>query len=318
MSEEIIDHNASMVMTRIVLPELKFSMDEEEKDGMSAVTMDSHLKIKRNSTASRSEDIESLQSGTNSKATGSSNNRSYYRLLSHESLDKFLSAEELPKPRWTYLRMLGIVLFLVGIAEIGVGAKADNMVVNQSYGAWWAGLVAVIGGIFAIISPLHLNLMILASLTISPSLVSAIVGAVTDGFVAQSFSTFETCVRKEGNTFHYYGQTNGTYATSAVSCYNKFSVSSPISSDCVCVSDDFKCSPDLRLFRSEDCSVMLDDYPDLLYASMGLCVALGSLALVGSIISCWNVWHKEEKQKKIRRTKSMERKRSAQSQSTQL
>lgn len=319
MSQEFIDPNASSNLTRIVLPELKFSMDseEEEKDGLSQVTMDSHLKQSQAGFASRSEDLESQVSGTNSKATTSTNNKSYYRLLSHQSIDQLLT-EEIPKPRWTYLRMLGIILFLVGAAEIGLGAKAENMIENQTYGAWWAGVAAVVGGFFAIVSPIHLNLMIIASVTISPTLVAGIIGAVTDGFMAYSFSSFETCVRKDGNSFVYYGQTNGSYASSALTCFNRYSVSLPTPSDCVCVSDDYKCSPDFTLFKSEDCGVMLDDYPRLLYSSMGVCVGIGALALAGSIISCWNVWHKDEKERKVRRTKSMERMRSAQSQATAL
>ena len=276
------------------------NVDEEEKDAMSQVT---------SSTVPKRNETRPMSMYSNSSSTG----KQYYNVLNNKTMDKIayesfymMNNPEEIKIRWTVLRVVGIILIVVSVLQLGVGAKIDNMIVNQQSGAWWAGLITLIGGILAVLSPFHVNLMIATSLVVSPAIVSSIIGGFTDGFLASTYSDLATCTRQENGSFTYYGSQTATYPTNADQCYQDYSVSAPTASDCVCVDTNLKCTSDLQLFHSTDCGMLLHEYPRLLFASMAFCIFLGVLCLVASIISCYNVWHKEEK-KRIEKKRSLHR-----------
>jgi hypothetical protein len=280
----------------------------------------------KSTVGSSSDDIESTASPSDFRYTipqqvkphipsttnSMSSQPSYYSIISRDSLmDKIIkdsySVVSNPKDailatEWTFLRVIGFLLIVVAFVELGIGAKIYHLSVNQKYGAWWAGFVALLGGFFAVLSPYHVNLMIAASLTISPAIVAAVVAAFTDGYAASVYSEITTCTRKADDlSFHFYGETNSLpYENAAMKCYNDYAGNNATPNDCVCVTTGNKCTPNVELFHSTDCSVVIDEYPTLLFASMGLCIGLFFLAMVGSIISCYNVWHKKEKENKVR------------------
>jgi hypothetical protein len=292
-------------------PRMSTDLRKEEKDNAS---QGSH------STKKKSEIRPGSVNGDNSSVSSSGNKR-LYKVISQRSTDTYAmethyEEDNKPEPEpeqvkvtWTVLRIIGMLIVLVSIGEMGVGAKAENFIVNQTSGAWWAGVIGVFAGVAAILSPWSLNLMIVTSLTTSPAIVSSIVGAFTDGYAAETYFDLISCVRQDdpgSNVFNFYGATAGSaYAASAQQCYEKYAVASPSQFDCVCVTSQNHCTSDFQVFQSTDCGLVLDNYPKLLFASMLFCMALGILSLVGSVISCYNVWHKEEKIKKIEKKKSL-------------
>jgi uncharacterized membrane protein len=205
------------------------------------------------------------------------------------------------KVSWSFLRIIGILLVVLSIVELGIGAQIENTIANQSSGSWWAGVVAVIAGSGAIVSPWHVNLMIATSLLVSAAIVSSVVGAFIDGVSAQTYLSLVACARQEEpgtQQFSFYGATTDPTTTAAAAlCYNEYSVKNPSRFDCVCINSQNHCTYDLELSHSTDCAVILDDYPQLLFGSMIVCIGLAILCLVAAIISCYNVWHKEETKK---------------------
>jgi hypothetical protein len=301
-------------------PRMSTDLRKEEKDTASQA-----------SRSTKKSDIRpgSVNGDNSSVSTGG--NKRLYKVISQKSNESYVmethyeeennnnpkseeqekeKEKEKEKVSWTVLRIIGMLIVLVSIGEMGVGAKAENLIVNQTNGAWWAGMIGVIAGIAAILSPWSLNLMIVTSLTTSPAIVSSIVGAFTDGYAAETYFDLISCARQDdpgtNNVFSFYGATAGSaYAASAQQCYEEYAVASPSQFDCVCVTSQNHCTSDFQVFQSTDCGLVLDNYPKLLFASMLFCMALGILCLVGSVISCYNVWHKEEKIKKIEKNKSL-------------
>jgi hypothetical protein len=256
--------------------------------------------------------IKAQQQRRASSTNSMSSQPSYYSIISHDSLiDKMMKEvhsvisdpkASLLSTRWTFLRVIGLLLIAVAFVEIGIGAKIYHLSTNQKYGAWWAGFVALLGGFLAVLSPYHVNLMIATSVTISPAIVAAIVAAFTDGYAAAVYSDIATCTRKaDDQSFHFYGDTNTlSYENAAMKCYNDYAGGNTTPNDCVCVTAANQCTPEFKLFKSTDCSIVIDEYPTLLFTSMGLCIGLFFLTFVGSVISCYNVWHKKEKENKVR------------------
>lgn len=281
--------NASLLR----LPELKFSMDsfdEEEKDAMSQIT---------ETTANRNKATKDGEGG-----------QKFYSILSNPSMDKMMNEsiyiiknpEELPTAvTWTPLRILSIFLLLISLVQIGVAAYISRIIVNHQYGAWWSGFIAFIGSFLALLSPCHPTIMLLTSLTLSPSIVSSIIGAFTQGYASVLFSDLQTCARRESSSSSsplvLYGQTNGTYAENVVTCFANFAYNPPTPNDCVCVNSALSCTPDERLFRTTDCSLLIDSMPSLLYLSTALCTVLAVLAVLGSVLSCYAVCHREEEKR---------------------
>jgi uncharacterized membrane protein len=237
-----------------------------------------------------------------------SGRKEFYKVHNNSSVDSgayesfcVTNNREEMKVSWSFLRIIGILLIVLSIVELGIGAKIENTIVNQSSGSWWAGVVAVIAGACAIVSPWNVNLMIATSLLVSSAIVSSVVGAFIDGVSAQTYLGLVACARQEEpgtEQFSFYGATTDPTTTAAAAlCYNEYSVSNPSKFDCVCINSQNHCTYDLELSHSTDCAVILDDYPQMLFGSMIVCIGLAILCLVAAIISCYNVWHKEETKK---------------------
>lgn len=182
-------------------------------------------------------------------------------------------------PNTTTMRILGAALVLGSIIQIGVAGGAYNMTA-WNVGSWWAGLLCLITGIFALISN-NKGVVSTGCVFSVIAILLCIAGVIFDGIMYGVTNAMDTCVNQE--TGEFYGDTQ--YNFQAALCISGHSQT------CLCVqgsSDDTCFLFDLRS-GADNCGEILTTLPSLLLASLIFVFFLLILVFTYSIFTCMGV-----------------------------
>jgi hypothetical protein len=90
------------------------------------------------------------------------------------------------------MKLLGVVILVFSVIELGVGAAAYGALYNVKYGGWWIGILSFPAGVGALLA----NKRIWVTATVVAAILAAIlafVSTVYDGLGASLMHTFVTC-----------------------------------------------------------------------------------------------------------------------------
>ena len=90
------------------------------------------------------------------------------------------------------MKLLGVVILLFTIIELGVGGAAYGALYNVKYGGWWIGFLSFPAGVGALLA----SKRIWVTATVIAAILAAIlafISTVIDGLAASTMHTFVTC-----------------------------------------------------------------------------------------------------------------------------
>ena len=188
------------------------------------------------------------------------------------------------------LRFFGTASIVLALVELGLGATVYNTILNVKNGAWWAGILALIGGVFAMRCKNKTFAVITFVLNISSMAITA-AGAVVDGRSSSLFSNLaaSTSYNSERKMTHRYG--DSIFFEESDNCLiDALTAETFISNGCyfTTVSGnkcyEFTLSTTATAVNT-NCGMIMTRYLQILMASVAFCVLLFFSALIISAIS---------------------------------
>lgn len=188
------------------------------------------------------------------------------------------------------LRFFGTVSIILAFIELGLSATIFNTIANVKNGAWWAGILALIGGAFA----MRCRNKTVATITLvlnTSSLAVTAVGAVVDGLSSSLFSNLaaSTSYNAERKLTHRYG--DSIFFDESDNClYDAIIDNTFVSNGCYLTTltgnecYEFTLSTTATA-AGTNCGMIMTRYLQILMASVAFCVLLFFCALIISVIS---------------------------------
>lgn len=183
------------------------------------------------------------------------------------------------------LKLCGAASVLFSIVELGLGGAVFNTLLNRKLGAFWAGILALYGGVAALYCETK-TIAIITCVLSCASIVVTVAGGVLDGLGASVFSTLVACTSSDDRTTKQYG--DAAYFLYSDNCArNAKDDFTFVSGGCYCVPTNGDCyeytlSPFAKS-TAMSCGSIITRYTPTLIASVTLC---GMLITCGIIISC--------------------------------
>ena len=95
------------------------------------------------------------------------------------------------------IRVLGALIILFSVIEIGVGGAAYSFLTNVKVGAWWGSLLPIAAGVLALIYKPR-GILIAAIVVSVIGAVVAVIASAVDGASAFIISLEQACVSSSG------------------------------------------------------------------------------------------------------------------------
>lgn len=164
-----------------------------------------------------------------------------------------------PLPYSNFLKIMGVVVFVFGMIELGVGANVWNLVTNDKYGSWWAAMFVVIAGAIAVFATEKLHLQVLIAVcTLSSILCFA--GMLVDSLGFRNVNQVQTCVNTDTGEL---SGDSGLEPEARVCAQQTWRL-------CGCCkgNTDRSCRDfDLSIYENDNCDLVLTAYTDKLLMS---------------------------------------------------
>ena len=185
------------------------------------------------------------------------------------------------------LKLCGVASILFAIVELGLGGALFSMLDNLKFGAWWAGILALFGGVVALYCD-NKTLAIITCLLGCSSVIVTAVGAIIDGLGANLFNKLLSCTATDRVSTQQYGDAAYFYLSEKCTV-TALNGNSFVSGGCYCSPKNGDCyqftlSP-LALKSGMTCGGIMTRYTQTLTASVAFSATLFLCAIVISYIS---------------------------------
>ena len=185
----------------------------------------------------------------------------------------------------------------------------DNADVSFHFvGAFWVGLILLLPGILGVMSTSY-TIVMWGFISSVISFIFAILGVVSDGSAYTTYMQIKACSHYTNTTvtdgeignYSDAGNTNGCFSNN-----NQY--------DCSCIDTSYNCyvfdGGSLSNALENNCNTIIEDYPDYLVSSYGICIVCVAVIFVYMIFSGCSlfcpsylekdyVWFVEEKEPKL-------------------
>eukprot|EP01038_Epipyxis_sp_PR26KG_P016408 gene16408-22373_t len=174
------------------------------------------------------------------------------------------------------MRIFGGILLVLGIVEFGIGGTIYGFLTNVHLGGWWAGILAVVSAILALVST-NRAVVVTGGVFAGIGIIIAIIAAIVDGLSSNVFRAFDGCYNPtNGQTYGDFNLFCSTITSTSHNCWCYQTVSATSSTTCF----------GYNLASGDNCDGILTKYAHLLSASTAFCSLIAIILLVYCIFTC--------------------------------
>lgn len=202
--------------------------------------------------------------------------------------------DEQRTPIFIALKAFGCILVAFSVFEFAVAGAASNVMLENTAGFWYGGLLSFIAGFLAIFSR-NRGIVIAAIVLGSIGIIIAIVGATVDSTSRDNVLRVNACSSQTSfaGPITDYGSSD-SYVKSR-KCLANFGTN-VVPDRCYCTStgaffgiwsdcDEYTISPSARS-TGQNCGVLFTTYPNLLEGSIALNSLISIFSLVMTVLAC--------------------------------